>query len=165
MSCTNSSQKISNDQLTKISKDEIGIKNSDSGRTKVVDNSSLKNEKTQMIKKAWEAINSNNENSYQEVSTWYRFHPVQNEFMYYSVLMAYKNNSSSAYYDIFRFYNKGAGVYRKSDTTFLNFLLYNMARSNELGYDIGEWEIEGITINKKNIKSSGYYLKKLPHKD
>jgi hypothetical protein len=127
--------------------------------------SNLESERRNNIKKVWKAINENDEMSYKEVSDWFRFHPNQNDFMYYSIIMAYKNESVDGYWDIYRFYNRGTGICKKTDTVFFNFILYNIARANELGKDIGECDIDGLIISKKNIKSSGYYLKKLPHND
>lgn len=115
------------------------------------------------FKKVWNAINNNNEELYKETATWFRFHPCQNDFMFYSIIMAYKNNSPSAHYDIFRFYNRGTGICKKKDTVLLNFILYNLARAHELNYKIGECNIDGIIVDDNIIKKSGYYLNKMPH--
>lgn len=83
--------------------------------------------------------------------------------MYYSIIMGYKNNSSRALLDISRCYFRDKHDYNESDSTLLNFFLYNVARAHEMGYYIGEKEIHGLTINAQTIRSSGYYLNKMPH--
>lgn len=122
----------------------------------------LKEERAKNIQKVWKAIENNDENLYRETAKWFRFHPHANDFMFFSIMMAYKNNSPSAHYDILRFYNRGEGFCKKTDTVFLNFILYNLARAHEMGYTIGSQKVSGIDINEKTIRKSGYYLSKMP---
>ncbi len=85
-------------------------------------------------------------------------------FIFFANAMALQHNNSSAYYDVY-FINSNLriGIEEDKESPFYYFLLYNLAKSYELGYDLTEEYLMGDTFTTGNIRSSKYYFKKAFH--
>jgi hypothetical protein len=134
------------DDNTKVAKDKV--ENCDTWYSK---------ERAKYRSKAYKAINDGNEDLYAEVSDWFLLSKSPSDLAYFSNIMAYKHNSGKAFYDNFSLYSFYSN-FEESDSTFISFLLYNLAKAKELGYEIRNESIHGIKMNTETIKNSTYYF-------
>jgi len=107
------------------------------------------------------AILKGDEELFNSSSDWFLGNSSSGSFIYFTNAMSIKQNHYFAYYETFYIYSTSYdGIEGDKESPFYNFLLYNLAKAYELGYDVTEDVIGNDTITKDNIKSSKYYFKK-----
>jgi len=85
--------------------------------------------------------------------------------LYYSILMANKNDSPSAYfYTYMALTNADSSLLKSKDIKTQNFALYNLIKSDELGYENAEMEIRLYFGKGKSHPNSKYFLMKYLNK-
>jgi hypothetical protein len=145
-SCSNSTQN------TSMNNDSIPVK-----ETKLAnhpDNDSLINR----------AMNFNDSQAYNEVASRYLLSNMGQDFFYFALRMAYKNNSAEAYYHVYDIIaypspkdSKEYILNMESKTR--DFALFHLLRSYEMGYERSKYEIHKL-FGKDKIPQSSTYIEK-----
>ncbi len=104
---------------------------------------------------AVEAIKTGDEKMYSEASSWLMLCKFPDEVVCFANLMAIKNNSGKAYFDLYFFYTTFYQNTINQDTNMLNYTNYCLAKSHELGFD------RIYEDNLKGLKPSSFYLEKM----
>lgn len=110
------------------------------------------------------AINFNDGQAYNEVASRYLLSNMSQDFFYYALRMAYKNNSAEAYYHV---YDIIAYTSPKDSKEYIlnmesktrDFALFHLLRSYEMGYEKSKYEIHKL-FGKDKIPQSSTYFKK-----
>ena len=113
-------------------------------------------------------INTNDTITYHKIANQYLFSHKGKEFFYYALEMAYKNNCSEAYYNIYEIIAWSTPKMPKDALNLMNskqrnFAIYHLLKSYEMGYDMAKYQIQelfGIRADGKYPESS-FYLKEL----
>ncbi|MCD4665861.1 MAG: hypothetical protein K8R68_11380 [Bacteroidales bacterium] len=110
---------------------------------------------------AFKAIDTGDEELYNKAYSWFWKSTRPEYFTFFSKAMALKHNYAKAYYDTYVLYSVFYDIIDENDNTFINYLLFNLAKAHELGYNLpNKLDIRNTTIEKEDIKSSDYYLKR-----
>ena len=99
---------------------------------------------------------------YNQVHSYYSLETRDDEFLYYSMIMAHKYNHASAYYDVF-FALAGSeenDSLKKIDIRTKYLALFYLLKFNELGVKSAHYYVESI-FGETNIPKSNYYLQEL----
>ena len=145
-------QKQSEKNTTKVKSDKISVYGDEN----------LQKERMKYRDMAYKALMNGDEQLYTKASSWHMRH-FPEEFVRFSIEMALKYDSKRAYNDIFEYYYLHSRISEK-DSAFMNFLLFNLSKSKELGYKINDVTFFDNEITQSNIKKSSYYLDKMKSK-
>lgn len=120
------------------------------------------NLKNEMERTAYLSIQSGDTQKYDLAYRWYIVY-APTEFLYFADYMSKKYKHSKAYYHLYAIYsayNTKSILSKDNDSSMYYYILYNLAKSKELGYDFKSDTYLKTGITSKNIKTSSYYLEK-----
>ncbi len=106
------------------------------------------------------AIKEGDTEQYNRSSDWFIDSYSPESFIRYSMAMAMSHNYNKAYYDTYYIYSHFYKIEGGKESPLYNFILYNLAKAYELGYEIDDEKIGDEIVTEDNIKSSEYYLSK-----
>lgn len=104
------------------------------------------------------AIKENDEKLYNSISIDATLAGNIKELLYYSLIMANKNNSAIAHYNIYFSLNSKISKDIEIDNKTKNLSLYYLIKSYELGYKKSIYDINEMFGKNKSIPKSNYFL-------
>ncbi len=112
------------------------------------------------------AINKNDTIAYNKVASDYIIANMGQEFLYYALTMANRNNYPNAYYDVYVIIKESKSSLFNGDTLLeidersRNFGVAYLLKSYEMGHSTSKYEIDELFPDKKTIPKSSHYFAK-----
>lgn len=106
------------------------------------------------------SINHGDTMAYNKVQSFFTLEMRDNEFLYYSIIMANKYNFRDAYFNVYwTLANPGTGEsFDQLDSKTQNLALYYLLMSHELGRENSKYSIEEIFGKNRDIPKANSFL-------
>ena len=103
-----------------------------------------------------------NQSAYNKVSNYYLLNSLDEEFLFYALIMANRYHEPAAYYDVYEILTLKTydNHLENIDSTTRAIAIYYLLKAHELGYESSKYPIEQIFTSKNRAipKSSDYII-------